>query len=188
VALFGSPDVRKLRRTRNIGGLLKALRYEKSGGVRKAAADALCRIGSEATTYHRAIDPRIVESLCVALHDDDERVRKAAAFALAVCADPRAVGPLCATLGDVIVGVREAAAESLGEIGDPRAVDALCVMLKDDDLGARQAAIKALGKIGDPRAAEALRAAEAASSKDLHQAVVVAIDGIIAGPPHATSQ
>ena len=41
MALFGRPNIRRLKNRRDIGGLLKALDYKKDENIRSQAAEAL---------------------------------------------------------------------------------------------------------------------------------------------------
>ena len=44
---FGPPDIEKLRETRNVQGLTKALGYKKDWAIQVATAEALGEIGDE---------------------------------------------------------------------------------------------------------------------------------------------
>jgi hypothetical protein len=76
--LFGPPDVVKLKTKSNIGGLIKALSYEKDMNVRVAAATALGEIGDE-----KAVDP-----LIASLRDPSDQMRSTAAVALTAIGTP----------------------------------------------------------------------------------------------------
>jgi HEAT repeat protein len=158
---FGPPDVEKLKRKRDVPGLIKALGYQKEDD-REAAAEALVQIGAPA-----------VKPLIDILNDNDRSVRWYAVRALGQIGDPAAVEPLIAASTDPLVSVRSvavgalvqigapavkaliaalpswAAAEALGRIGDTRAVEPLIAVLPN------WTAINALGKIGDVRAVAA---------------------------------
>ena len=69
---FGPPNVDKLKKSRNIKGLVRALRYKKDDGIRSDAARALAEIG----------DLQAVEPLIAALKDEHSTVRKEAAETL----------------------------------------------------------------------------------------------------------
>lgn len=100
MALFGPPDIKKLKATGNVKGLVKALGYKKDSGVRITAAQALGDIG----------DTRAVEQLMAAL--GDEKTRATAGRIL-----PSMVEPLIAALGDGNGDVRAAAARALENLG-----------------------------------------------------------------------
>jgi HEAT repeat protein len=139
MALFGPPNVEKMKAKKDVTGLIKALGYRKDASVRKAAVKALVEIGEPA-----------VEPLIAALKVENEDVRQAAAEALVKNGEP-AVEPLIAALKDY--SVREAAAGVLGKIGEPaveRAVERLIVEFMGQDDDAREAAVKALVAIGEP--------------------------------------
>ena len=184
MALFGPPDVDKMKKKKDVQGLINALGYEKDNEIREAAARALGEIG----------DKRAVEALIDVLNDRDwekrresKPVRCAAAIALGHIGDLRAVRPLAETLDDYRMEVDKPAKDALIEIGDPSVVDEVMAVidelmnLKNDayafevlySLGktaveslipylehqiknVRYAAVIALGKIGDPRAVEPL--------------------------------
>lgn len=97
---FGPPDIEKLRETRNVRGLMKALAYQKDWSVQVAAAEALGELGDE-----RAIMSLVKTALA---HDsgdwrtgsskDEHEVGCAAARALARIG-PQAVETLVEALG-----------------------------------------------------------------------------------------
>ena len=99
MALFGPPDIKKLKATGNVKGLVKALGYQKDWVVRRDAAWALGDIG----------DARAVEQLISALGDEKWYVRYAAVQALGKIGDARAAEQLISALG-----VSTAALEDLG--------------------------------------------------------------------------
>jgi HEAT repeat protein len=174
---------------RAVEPLIATLEHWGDADVRKAAAEALVKIGAPA-----------VEPLIAALKDEVEWVRKAAAWALVKIGAP-AVEPLIAALKDGDKGVRRAAAEVLDElkwqpgcdeagayywttkrqwnecvkIGAP-AVEPLSAALKDWDADVRRAAAWALGQIGDARAVEPLSVALRDADKNVREAAVGALD------------
>jgi HEAT repeat protein len=134
MGLFGPPDIAKLEAKRDVNGLIKALGYQKDWSVRRAAAEALGKIG----------DAGAVEPLVEALKDGDKNVRAAAVKALGEIGDPRAIEPLVAVWRASVGALPEAATVALGKIGDPRAVEPLVAALP------HPAAKAALGTIGAP--------------------------------------
>jgi HEAT repeat protein len=146
---FYSPRVSRLRKRRDVPGLVSALR---DGGVRarRAAANALIEIP----------DPRTIDALLAALDDPDELVRLNAALALGELQGrpelPTIVEPLSRALRDPSPYVRAMAASALGRGKDPRAVGPLVGALDDDDAGVRAAAEAVLPTFDDPAAQEAL--------------------------------
>lgn len=72
--LFGGnkPDINALKASRDLSGLISALRFKADARVRRAAADALGEIGDQAAKV----------PLHAALEDDDNGVRVAAQAAL----------------------------------------------------------------------------------------------------------
>jgi HEAT repeat protein len=169
MALFGSPNVKRLEARGDVPGLLDAMWYEKDVAVRVGAAAALGRIGDPRAVeplfavardrnspepYRQAavvalgkIGPPAIEALTTALEDPSADLREATARVLGRMGAP-AVGLLSAALKDPSASVREAAAKALGEIGNPGAVEGLSAALTDSSAGVRQSAAKALARIG----------------------------------------
>jgi len=167
--LFGPPNVQELKDSKDIKGLIKALR-EKDKYIRIQAIEALGEIS----------DPTTVEPLIQALTDEDDGVRGSVANALGNKKDPRVVEPLIEMLEDDNAVTRWYAMESLGNIGDDRAVgplmhyilddkasialvkignasvEALIEALKDKNASVRKRAASILGDIRDIRAVEPL--------------------------------
>lgn len=168
--LFGT-DVKKLRESRNVQGLIYALQ-NKDPTVQYDAAEALGETGDE-----RAVEPLLaalkndetggvrwkaaealsklgtpaVAGLISALQHDDDDVRWKAAIALGEIGDPQAIAPLINVLCDNDRFVRSRAAYALSMIGEP-AVDPLIHALREGDGNLRWGAAIALGKIQNPRA------------------------------------
>jgi HEAT repeat protein len=170
--LFGPPDVTRLEARRDVDGLIRALAYKKDDAIRRAAAEALGRLG----------DARAVEPLITALRAHWRASALAAAEALGRIGDLRAIGPLIGTLHsahpedmlriavDALVAFGQPAVEplarrlrseiaeeawlaagALARIGCP-GVEALIAALRDQSPYARRAASEALGQAHDRRA------------------------------------
>lgn len=95
--LFGPPDVEKLKAKQDVKGLVKALSYEKDAAVRKTAAQAIREIAEnkwigryDSQSLLRKEDAHSVLGV-LAFDDPDERVRQAAAEALAVFGEDIAI-------------------------------------------------------------------------------------------------
>jgi HEAT repeat protein len=172
---FFGTDVKKLKETRNVQGLILALK-NRDPKVQYDAAEALGDLGD-----NRAVEPLAtalkndefsgvrwkaaealsklgspaVPVLIGALRHDDDDVRWKAAIALGEIGDPQAIGPLIILLCDEDRFVKSHAALALGAIGEP-AVDPLLTALREGDGNLRWGAAIALGKIRDPRAIEPL--------------------------------
>lgn len=117
---------------------LSTLLEHENVTARINAVWALTRIGS----------PAAKAALRVALNDEDDRVRQAAAMGAGAVKDQESVPQLCELTANGSPPVRRQAATSLGQIGDPRAVPALLAMLGADlDRVAEHAAIFALIEI-----------------------------------------
>jgi HEAT repeat protein len=124
----------------------------------------------------RTWPPQLLTSLAAALRDQDERVRAAAAGALAVIASPAVSAPSAETLNALAVDViyalrsrdvhtREAVARAAGAVFTPPTGasvpvaigDALIAALNDPEPVVRAAAAEALGWVREARAEQALR-------------------------------
>jgi HEAT repeat protein len=148
---FFSPKVTRLRRRRDVAGLVDVLRR---GGPRdrRAAANALIAIP----------DPRTVEPLTEALKDADPLLRTNAALALGELQDGRPhadlspiVTPLVEALGDPAPEVRAMAASALGRTRSAAALEPLIAALGDPSTTVRLTAKAVLSGYDDPRAREA---------------------------------
>ncbi|MFC1919473.1 HEAT repeat domain-containing protein [Chloroflexota bacterium] len=178
------PNVDRMESGKDVGGLVKALKY-RDLRVRKRAAKALGRIRDSA-----AVQP-LVESL----KDNDQDVRLAALEALGIIGGTKAANAMVQSLQDDSRWIRKAAANSLDKLGlalkpseeliyylmakgqwnripplGDLAVEPCIRALKDDDGQVRQHAAKALGQIGDIRAAGPLVALLDDKDKDVRAA------------------
>jgi HEAT repeat protein len=136
MALFGPPDIEKLKSKGNIGGLIRA-QSNKNVDIRIAAQKALVEIGAQA-----------VEPLIASLKSSDSGKRYDAAQVLGEIGDARAVEPLISALKDRRSALaRGRAAAALGEIGDARAIEALIVASRESDEYVRGNAASALNRI-----------------------------------------
>jgi hypothetical protein len=100
--LFGPPDVEKMKAKRDVKGLIKTLNYKSDPQVRRDAARLMGEIK----------DPRAIEPLIAALHD--EKIWWSAAMALGEIGDSHAVAPLISALR--FDGVRDVTAERLRDM------------------------------------------------------------------------
>jgi HEAT repeat protein len=146
---FFSPRVRRLRKRRDVPGLVEAL--QKSGPrSRRAAANAFILI----------TDPRAIDALVAALRDPDELVRLNAALALGEFQGrpelATIVEPLAGALADESPLVRSMAASALARAKKPEAVPALVAALDDPDGNVRATVAAVLPTFDDPRVEEAL--------------------------------
>lgn len=125
MVIFGwfrrKPDVNKLYGRRDVGGLIKALKYEDEQ-IRRAAAEALGKIH----------DRKAVRPLIEALKDDDWNVRMLSAWSLGQIRAETAVEPLVDGLSDERLEVRRASAESLSRIGAPAIISLIRVFGSHD--------------------------------------------------------
>ena len=162
--IFIHPNIDRLLASRNFNGLINALGHGKGWFVRKAAAEALGRLG----------DIRAIPPLTAALQDEDKDVRLAAADALDAlhwrpdkdevgahywisrkkisrCSEigAPAVLPLIRVLAEHNQDECVAAAEALGKIGDIRAIPPLIAVLRESGWGfIGNAATEALSRMG----------------------------------------
>lgn len=144
---IGDPRaVEPLARKLNDNETARARRYWYEEVVGDKAADALVRLGVDAS-FKVFVD---------ALRSDEPSVRYRAAAALGELEDASAVVPLIEAITDDDPDVIEAVCKSLGGLKDSRAVLALIGVLANPSGHVRQAAAVALGKIGDLRAVDPL--------------------------------
>ncbi|HET9532579.1 MAG TPA: HEAT repeat domain-containing protein, partial [Blastocatellia bacterium] len=147
------------------------LEQDKSIFVRKTAAYALGRIGSDAGTG----------ALLRALKDKNAEVRGAASVALTRYSDASAVDGLIAALSDKSDFVRARAAQALG-INRGAALRAISILMKlldsDPALDVRRQSATALGEIGDPAALDSLERARLSADPYLSHAASSAIEKI----------
>jgi HEAT repeat protein len=163
VALFGPPNVAKLKASGNIDGLVKAARYTKDPALaeeaRQALEDRLDRIIENLATKHMvqlqqsrdalvAIGPPARDRLIFILKNGHLHRRQDAAYVLGLMGDPAAVGALTLTMHNPDGLLRMLCVEALGKIGDPDSVDVLRQALGDRDSTVAGAARKALKKMG----------------------------------------
>ncbi len=149
--------------------------------TRKAAADALGRLGSAAAT------PAVLDRLLTLLTDPDNGVRWAAALGLGrlggAAATPSVLERLLALSQDQVADVRKAAADALGRLGSaaatPAVLDRLLTLLTDPDNGVRWAAALGLGRLGGaaatPSVLERLLALSQDQVADVRKAAVNAL-------------
>jgi len=141
---------------------------DRSSVVRRAAVDALAKLGQDQWTiwvkgdeedFSRLADcgdPDLVEPFILALRDPCGNVRCAAAGALGKLHDVRSLAPLISALRDDCANVRCAAAEALRKLRDVRSVAPLIQGLGDSESSVRCACAEALGELRDARAVEPL--------------------------------
>ncbi len=113
---------------------------DSSWRVRKCAAEAMSRIGS---------DPALIAKLVAALGEDDNAGLRNSASEVLVYVGSPAVDSLLTRLREGSKDERKLAADILGDIGDRRAVGHLTDSLSDSDENVRAAAAEALGMLGD---------------------------------------
>jgi len=124
MALFGPPNIEKLKSKGDVKGLIKVLTTVKESDLRSKAAEALGELQ----------DAQSIEPLIAVLRDNDKFVRFQAAAAI-VKIDAKNTGT--AALPVFIEAIEKAyewahskAIEALGKIGDARAIEPLIVSLK----------------------------------------------------------
>lgn len=162
------PDVEKLKKKRDINGLIKALEYQDDAQVRIGAAKALGQLRNTSS----------INPLSQALLDSDLSVRKAAAEALGQL---RAIPSLLKACENNDGVVRKVAVETLDNLGwkpdqgengarylfakgkfeeclalGKVSVDIFIKALGDRDQNVQEIAAKALGQLGDSRAVDPL--------------------------------
>ena len=135
------PDIDKLRASRDVSGLVKAL-HHRDPLIRWQAAEALGDLG----------DANAVEPLAAAaIAEMGQEAAWPVAEALGKLDDPRAVEPLIGLLGSASGETRIRAIEGLDKLGDERAVEPLIALLGDSAEG------RTTNRIVRPTAANAIR-------------------------------
>jgi len=123
----------------------------------QALGDEEWRVRRYAAWALASLGAQAVEPLIDSLGQESERVRSAAVLALAKIGAP-ALNPLTAALEAENAQVRQHAAQALGKAGNRGSLAALASATLDSNALVRGAAAAALGEIGDPRSAEPLGA------------------------------
>lgn len=119
--------------------LLRAALGASEVPLRRAAVDALARLGGEAAA----------EAVILALADESEDVQAAAAAALGRRGGRRAAESLAAALSASSPRVVAAAARALGELGEAAAAEPLRLLVASPHGVVAVAALDALGRLGD---------------------------------------
>ncbi len=138
VRLHAAKALGEAKDARAVEPLIAALGDKSCGHT---AANALAKIGKPA-----------VETLIVALKNENPFVRRNAAEALGEIKDASAVKPLINALKDNDLIVRRNAAKALGKIKDSSAEESLTSALKDESPAVRRNAAIALREMGKPEA------------------------------------
>ncbi|MBN1264817.1 MAG: HEAT repeat domain-containing protein [Anaerolineales bacterium] len=176
MALFGPPNIDKLKTRGDVEGLIKALDYKKESRadskVRASAARALGELKAEQAVEHliKALDeywlkdsvqealanigtPAVGQLNALLKHKDFTR-KKIAATVLCDLQDKRSYPHFLALLDDYSWELKEIAIQALGKYGDPAAIDPILTVVADPEikLGSRNriedAAEFALSKLG----------------------------------------
>lgn len=196
---LSKPDIEDLKERGDVEGLIKALEYKKGSTeyedyeVRSLAAEALGDFEDEQVIialirafkdvedvrfhvarnlgkFSRTAVPLLIDTL----EDQDEDIRRDAAWMLGNIGDERAIPALSEALKDPDEDVRFHVARNLGKFGEP-AVPFLLDALKDPDEHVRRYAAWILGTIGDNRAIPALKNALNDSSEYVRKGVEQAL-------------
>ena len=117
------------------------------------------------TALARLKDPRSLDAMLQALHDQESSVRVSAIEMLSEVGEQRALPRLLELCADPVTQVRLRVAQSLDRFADARAIEPLLVLLRDADTAVRASAAASLGALGDPRAIPALAACFASAEK-----------------------
>lgn len=118
-------------------------------GQKKEAIRELRRVGTTAA----------VQTLSVALGDEDGRVRKAAMEALSRIGGDEALAAIASASLDDDPQIRARAAQALSAAGGRSAADYLTLALRDEDPRVRAAAVASLGDLEDDRQLHIIRQA-----------------------------
>jgi HEAT repeat protein len=179
MALFGPPNIEKLKAKGNVKGLIKAMDSEDEA-IREEAIRALGAFGDapevqalvaetieamsiinlDAPTKLLCLlgEPAVQPVIDLLKSDREDTLHQYAAYILGEIQDPRAVEPLIETLkNEKEAGyVKARAAKSLARLGDPRAIEPLLSLIPSTYPDLQKVVIQSLGAIGDPRIIEPL--------------------------------
>nr|WP_320160658.1 HEAT repeat domain-containing protein [uncultured Methanoregula sp.] len=139
------PDISKLSYSRDIKGLIKALRHPDPLIARSAAGSLMEFAPADA-----------VIPLTEALQSHDKDLRRMSASALGEIGDRRAIPALICAIRDKDWGVRLESVNALGLMGDTRNIPLFISLFRDENIDIRMAAVAALGRTGDTAAIEPL--------------------------------
>ncbi len=164
------PNIRKLALTKDVQGLINALK-NKNKSIRDEAIKSLGDIGESA-----------INELIKSLKEKNKKLSNVAAYTLGEFAyrgekiNTKIVPALVESLKDSVI--RENSAIALGKYGTiaESAVPYLIKMLKNEDKNVQIAAAEALGEIGDPSAIPALKSALKDEDEDVRIAALEALD------------
>lgn len=142
--------------------------------MRDVRVDAAFLLAKQTNHQERAAVPGLLD----ALHDEDARLRTAAARALGEIRDAAAVPELLRAMNtDPDGNIRWQASGALSKIGEA-AVPGLAEALKDEDWKVRRSAAEALSGMREPLAIPALMEAMTDRNDVVRQAVATAIEGM----------
>jgi HEAT repeat protein len=163
---------RRLRRRGDIAGLVRQLRSPNPYD-RAAALDELGKTRATGT----------VDEITPMVRVEHERVRLAAARALAAIGGPQARLALESLLTDSDPRLRSLAVRGLGRLGDPRSTEALRAFARDrfpedGQPETRALAVRILGRLGNAPAAEGIVEALADPRAEVRKAARRALRGI----------
>jgi HEAT repeat protein len=163
VALFGPPNVARLKAAGKIDGLVKAAKYKKDSQVQAEAREALLsyldKIIEQLQTKNLPqlntargalllIGEPARDKLIFILREGHIHRRQDAAFVLGMMGDPAAIPALKLAMHNPDPLLRMLCVQAMGKIGDPAGIDTLRLALSDGDPQVAREAQKALRKIG----------------------------------------
>jgi len=128
---------------------LEAVIYQGTVGEKKEAIRELRRLGT----------PDAIQTLSLALGDDDPRVSKAAMEALSWIGGDDALAAIASASMDEDPAVRGRAADAMAMAGGYSSTEYLNISLSDEDPNVRASAIDSLGDIGDEYSIHVIRRA-----------------------------
>ena len=163
MALFGPPNIAKIKASNSIDRLVKTAKYKKDPAIAEEARQALeerldiivenlqTKNMVQLQTSREAlvlIGPPARDRLIFILKEGHLYRRQDAAFMLGKMMDPAAVEPLCTAMHNPDPLLRMLCVEALGKIGDPAATDTLRRALGDGETTVSAAARKSLKQMG----------------------------------------
>jgi len=161
MALFGPPNVEKLKSKKDIKGLIKAMQYDKNISIPFSARRALIDLADPASfpplmdLLNQNLDPDLRSNVIDCL--GGLKVAEVVPYFISILEEL----DISTMHGHVI--------DALGDIGDPRAIDILAKIYIDRDKYYTEKAMNALKAIGGQKAEQAIESAISIKKKKIEE-------------------
>lgn len=167
MALFGPPNIEKLKSKKDIKGLIKAMKYDKNISIPLSARRALNDLADPASftplinLLNQNLDPDLRSNVIDCL--GELKVAEVVPYFISILEEK----DISTVHGHVI--------DALGNIGDPRAIDILSKIYIDRDEDYSEKAMNTLKAIGGPKAEQAIESAKSMKKKQIEEKVLKSI-------------